>query len=385
MLTQGALLVAVVLAIRVNPSLSIRPNLLLLLLSLLATQALVTSLHNEFWVGSTYRGLRFLLFVVVVWLLSPLWGRGDKVLLRAHITVLQVIVGSVVIGLALSPGAALGSGRLEGVLWMIPATQVAHYAAVLLGLLVIHSLLLVDRSRWTPAWMLVCLAALVGTHTRTALIGLVAGLVVAIASLFMGYARVRRASAVAVSLLLVSVLAFGPLIGAWLLRGQSTSEVALLTGRALVWEQLLGTSRGYVETILGSGMSNASFNGLPIDSSWLATFYDLGLLGITIQVLALLVLLVTAAVRPRGHARAAALFLVVYCIVASFTETALNSPSGYLLDLVVAASLLALPTRGTRRSVGGEITALGTHPEERVLRTNNRGKWRLRARVRVAS
>jgi hypothetical protein len=35
-----------------------------------------------------------------------------------------------------------------------------------------------------------------------------------------------------------------------------------------------------------------------------------------------------------------ALFLLVYCLIASFTETGLGQASTYMLDLTIAASLL---------------------------------------------
>ena len=47
---------------------------------------------------------------------------------------------------------------------------------------------------------------------------------------------------------------------------------------------------------------------------------------------------------------AVAVFLVVYCTIASFTETGLGDASPYVLDLAVAASLLAVP-RGAVASV----------------------------------
>ena len=48
----------------------------------------------------------------------------------------------------------------------------------------------------------------------------------------------------------------------------------------------------------------------------------------------------------RAPQRAMALFLLVYQLVASVTETTLVSPSPYLLELALAASLLArLPSR----------------------------------------
>ena len=54
----------------------------------------------------------------------------------------------------------------------------------------------------------------------------------------------------------------------------------------------------------------------------------------------LLFLLVTAYFQPRGLQRALALFLVTYCLIASFTEVGFTDVSPYLLDLAVAASLL---------------------------------------------
>jgi hypothetical protein len=44
------------------------------------------------------------------------------------------------------------------------------------------------------------------------------------------------------------------------------------------------------------------------------------------------------------------LFLIVYCFVASFTESGMGDASTYLMDLTLAASLLALPVTNV---VGG--------------------------------
>ena len=60
---QGSLLVAVLFALLANPRLALRPNLLLVLLSVLALTSFIVSLHNEFIVGSVYRGFRLLTFV----------------------------------------------------------------------------------------------------------------------------------------------------------------------------------------------------------------------------------------------------------------------------------------------------------------------------------
>ena len=56
MVTQGALILAFLLALMANPRGIIRPNLFLVLLSVLAVVALAVSIHNQFMLGSTFRG-----------------------------------------------------------------------------------------------------------------------------------------------------------------------------------------------------------------------------------------------------------------------------------------------------------------------------------------
>jgi hypothetical protein len=63
--------------------------------------------------------------------------------------------------------------------------------------------------------------------------------------------------------------------------------------------------------------------------------------GIALVVAFLTGLIVTAALRPPSPQRACAVFLILYCIVASYTEVGLGDASPYLLNLAVAASLLA--------------------------------------------
>jgi hypothetical protein len=353
-LTQGSLLLAFAFAVMLNPRLRVRPNVFLLLLTLLPAVALLTGLHNEFAMGSTYRAIRFFLVVATLWLLTPAWGRPDNLLLKAHTVVLGGAVGSVLLGLVLAPGAALAyEGRLGGALWAMPPTQVAHYAAVVLGLTLIAWLTRRVAAGWAVGVAVVVGGVLVSTHTRTALLALVLGVAVAVASLFLGHARVRRVSMLTLVSLLGGAVVLGPLIGSWLLRGQSIDEAARLTGRTVVWSDVVTLPRGPRETILGSGLSDGSFNGLSIDSSWVATYLDQGLLGVTVHVLLVLVLLLAAVFRPRSPERAVALFLIVYVLTASITENALNTPTTYLLDLTVAAALLAAPRSGlagTRRA-----------------------------------
>lgn len=343
-ITQFALVAAFGLALILNPRVVIRPNVFLLMMTLLCVIAVMTSLHNEFLYGSVYRAVRYSLFVAVLWLLTPLWGRFDRPLLKAHTTILAIVLGSVIIGLLIAPGAALSfSGRLSGSLWPMAPTQVAHYSSVFVGILSINWLTGLVRGRWALALVAVSGGILMGTHTRTAVLALAVGLGVAVASLFLGYVRVRRVSMIAIVAGFVTAIGLAPLISAWFLRGQNASEAWELTGRTGVWQEILASPRGFMTTLAGSGMSNGSFNGRSIDSNWVATFVDHGLIGITIQTVAVLMLFIIAAARRRGPARAVALFLVVHFVVSSFTEVGLNAPTSRLLDLIVAASLLARP------------------------------------------
>jgi hypothetical protein len=349
-ITQGMLLVALVLALLANPGMVVRPNIFLTLLSAMAVLALMVSIHNEFLYGSMYRAVRLILFVVVLWLLTPWWGKPDLPLLRAHLLCQRVIIASVWLGALLAPGAAFGtSGRLSGVLWPIPPPQVAHYAAVLFGCTAILWFCGVVAGRGMVVTLVAAGAALVATHTRTALLGAVLGLVVAGASLFLGYARVRRTTAVVLLGSLAAWIVFSPLIVSWLARGQSAEDLAQLTGRTRVWTAIGQQKLTMIQEVFGTGLGNKSFDGLPIDSNWVATRLELGRVGVAIVVALLLVLVLTAVTRPAGPRRAIALFLIAYCVTASFTETGLGDASPYLLELAVAASLLARPPRFARR------------------------------------
>ena len=141
---------------------------------------------------------------------------------------------------------------------------------------------------------------------------------------------------------------FAPVITTWLWRGQSVQEASQLTGRTKVWSAIAELQRPRLEELFGSGLSNKSFNGLPIDSNWLAVYLDQGWFGVAIDVALLLTIILLAITHQRGVRRAIALFLVAYCIVASITETGLGDASPYLLELVIAASLLAAPAREAR-------------------------------------
>jgi hypothetical protein len=189
--------------------------------------------------------------------------------------------------------------------------------------------------------------ALIASHTRTALVAMLVGLLVAGLSLFVSNRGVRRAFAISLVVIVVIVLPLSPLISTWLARGQNADALTHLSGRTSYWGLVLSESRPETNKIFGSGMTDDAVinqgpgeNGLPIDSSWLATYQNQGVVGCILIGLMLLILVIQAVLRPRGPTRALAIFLIVYTLVGSYTSTGVGEASPLLLDLTLAASLL---------------------------------------------
>jgi len=342
LLTQGALPAALLMALSTNRRLRIRPNVFLCLLSLLVVEGVATITQAQH-LGTIYRTFRLTEFVATLWLLTPWWGRRDLLLLRAHLATISVVLGTVLLGLFVAPGHALAQGRLAGVLWPTPPTQVAEFAAVTMGLVVVLWLSSLVSGRVTLVVVAVTGAILLLTHTRTALVGAMAGLLVAGLSLFVGKSRVRKMFMTGAVVALIVTVTLSRTVTGWLARGEGTQQLTNLTGRRLVWDGIVSIPRDWFQVLFGFGLSNKSFQGLPIDSNWLASYYDQGLFGVAVCAAMLIFLLATAYFQPRGVQRALALFLVVYCVIASLTETGFSDASSYLLYLTLAASMLVPP------------------------------------------
>ncbi|HEV7648330.1 MAG TPA: O-antigen ligase domain-containing protein [Actinophytocola sp.] len=343
--TMGSMAVAFVLALLVNPRVRIRPSAYLLLLTLLALMSVVGSSSLESGLGALFRWGRLMIFVATLWLLSYWWD-GTLTLVRKHIKALMAVLVTVAAGLVVAPGLALPDeygGRLVGAVWPIAAPQVGQYAAVAAGLVFV---LWLSKSTDARSAVLIggpAVVLLLLSHTRTATIGLLVGLAVASLSLLLTSVRARRAFTRGIICVGVVAVAFGPAVEAWLQRGQDSENFASLTGRAKTWDALLAAPRTWAEQTFGVGLSNKSFNGLPIDNSWLSVYHEQGLVGVVLVALFVITLLMVAALRPPSPSRACAIFLIVYCIASSYTESGLGDASPYLLHLVVAASL-CVPT-----------------------------------------
>ena len=342
LITQGALPLALIAALSVNRRIIIRPNVFLCLVSLLAAETIITALQPQHF-GTVYRTFRFVEFVAVLWLLSPWWGRRDMLLVRCHLMSFAVALGSVVLGLLIMPGRALTGGRLSGVLWDIPATEVAHYAAVIGGVMVVLWLGGLVRGKIALLAAVAGVAMIVLSHTRTALVGMAAALLVAGLSLITARARARRFFAVGFVVISIGIMTVAGVATTWLARGQDTQQLSSLTGRTDFWALVLNLPRGKFQELFGFGLSNGSINGLPIDSNWLVAYLEMGLFGVIICVVMVLFLLVAAFFQPASTKRAVALYLITYCLVGSFTQVGFANPTTYLLELTLAASLIVPP------------------------------------------
>ena len=348
-ITQGSLPLALLLALRLNPRRLIRPNVFLCLLLLLCIAAVIACVDPTAgkFTSTLYRTVRLTTFVATIWLLTPWFGRRDLLLVRCHVRALWIVVGSVLAGLAVTPSRAMAQGRLSGEFWPITPVQVADYTAVLLGLIVVLWFC-GELSRRATLWGVgISTTVLLLTHTRTEVIALVVGIIVAGMRMFGTESRVRKLFAYIGAVVSLGITVFSGVLTTWLARGQDASELSKLTGRTIVWTQVLNAPRDRFQVIFGYGLSNKGFNGLPIDSNWMAAYYDLGLVGVSICLACLLFIFVSCYFKPRSPRTAIALFLVTYLAVTSFTETGLSDASAYLLELALAGSLL-LPPLGER-------------------------------------
>ena len=343
-LAQGALPLAILVLLTVNPKVRLRPNVFLCLVSLLVADTVITTM-TAFHLGTIYRTFRLAEFVAALWLLTPWWGRHDMLLLRCHLRCLFWSLGSVLLGLLIAPGKARAyAGRLSGVIWPMEPTQVAQYAAVAAGLAVVLWLARLLSGRVALAGVTFAVAILLLTHTRTALTGPGGGhpgrWPEPVHHQCAGAEVLRGGCGRRVDRGRHSV---SGVVTTWLARGENAQGLASLSGRTTLWAAVLNVPRTKFEEIFGFGLSNAGINGNPIDSNWLSSYMQEGLFGVAVCAVILVWLFVIAFFQPPGVRRAMALFLVTYCTIASFTEDAFTDASTYLLHLTVAASLLIAP------------------------------------------
>lgn len=340
LVTMGALVTAFSLALILNPRVRLRPSAFLLLLTLLVVLSFVSSSYLESGFGAIARCIRFALFIGTLWLLTPFWD-GTVRFIRYHVLTLSAVLATVVVGMVVSPGTAFGNyeGRLSGALWYLESTQVGDYAAVVIGMTVLLWLGRCVDGRSAAIIVVPSVGVLLLTHTRTATFAMLVGLAIGVLSLAATNARARRA--VAVGLLGVGVVGvMWKAVQTWVLRGQDADTFTSLTGRQAFWDAVLAKPRRMREELIGVGLTDKSFGGLPIDSSWLVVYQEQGFIGVGLVALLFVVLLVAALLHPTSPARACAILLILHCLLASYTQVGLSDASTYLLHLAAAAASL---------------------------------------------
>ena len=100
-----------------------------------------------------------------------------------------------------------------------------------------------------------------------------AGILVAGLSLFTINSRVRKFFAAGAAIVSIGIITVAGFVTTWLARGENAQGLTTLTGRTNFWALVLNQPRTRFQEIFGFGLSNASINGLPIDSNWLAVLH----------------------------------------------------------------------------------------------------------------
>jgi O-antigen ligase len=352
--TAVAICLALFLAVLVAGGVRLPVIATFLLTALLAASALVPWIYGLGGFESLERAARLTAVVLTVWLLARMSADGGLQLVRVHLTVFAFLALLVVCEALAWPGNAFDPslGRLQGVVPPIASPRLGEIGAVTAGLAATMGVFRSIRPR-----VAVVLASLGGSvlllsHTRTATVALTIGLIVGF-----GAAAARRpeARAALIAISLIAVLAWSVFLTplrVWFVRQQSTEELSSLTGRRDMWEQVVERPLSGMTLWFGSGLGDKSFEGAPIDDGWLAAYVEQGLVGVAI-VGALVLMLGWAILRARpSPRRAIAAFLLTFVLVSSITETGISDVSTYLLELLVAAAVMAGVSSSSERGRG---------------------------------
>lgn len=312
------------------------------LYSMLAIIALFPPLGGRAGIGSLFRAVRFLLTLVLLLQLVPVLARDRYIPVRGAFVVMKVTVVSTLVTLAIGLGFD-GEGRLITQLPAFPAPGLAQWTSLFCFLLIFLMLNHSIPVRSGMAWLAASSLCLFLSHSRTPLVAGGAGFVAGLVAMFVSSQRARRFVSWVMFLVPVIALLFGPAVQAWFLRGQDQSQLSTLTGRTKAWAKVYAFPRDMYSRLFGVGLTDKSIEGLPIDSGYLSVYHEQGRVGVFVMTLIFVVFLARIMSRRPSMARAMALFLVVYVLIASYTETGIGDMSGYVLHLIMAMVLVVVP------------------------------------------
>ena len=192
-------------------------------------------------------------------------------------------------------------------------------------------------------WFAASTACLLLSHSRTPLVAGGAGFVAGVLAMFVSSERARRLVSWTLFCVPVAALMFGPAVQAWFLRGQDPDMLNTLTGRTKAWAKVYAFPRDIYSNLFGVGLTDKSIEGLSIDSGYLSIYHEQGRVGVAIIVAIFVLYLARILTRRPSMPRAIATFLVVYVLIASYTETGIGDMSSYVLHLMLAMVMVLMP------------------------------------------
>ncbi|MGC4942201.1 O-antigen ligase family protein [Kribbella sp. DT2] len=303
--------------------------------------------------GPLLRLARFMIGLVLMFLLwRPLIAVPER-LIRAHLWAHAVLAATVVLSVAYAPGQAwrplssFGTGfRLQGVIIPMLPPRVGEVGAILLGLAIIA--LISRKLSFVPAGALigVGLVLVALSRTRTAAAAVAFGLILAL--LLTRKTWAGRILTLGVPGLVGLVFLAVPSLHTWLLRGQGTEQISSLSGRTTSWQYVLDEQVSLQTAIIGHGLGNkrvllrrgeGDIDVMAIDNSWLGLYWETGLLAVVIVGIAMIVAWVSVLRAPTPYVKACGALLLGYVSVASLNESGLSDLSSMTLHLLVAAAV----------------------------------------------
>jgi hypothetical protein len=346
--TAVALLLALGIAIYENWQVRIGASPFVALGLILAVAAIVPPVYGSAGLDALARALRLGLTVLVAGLIAPPLLQGDGAMpVRLHLRMYGMLTAAILVGAVVIPSLAFEPtlGRLQGLVPPVQPPAAGEIGAVTAGLAALAAAAGTIRAH-VAVWLVAMgSATLVLSHTRTAAVALLVALIFGAAANATASGRARRALALLLFVGAMSVLlAPGPL-GSWFTRGQNEEQLTSLSGRRSAWDVVLSERRTGATRWFGVGLGDKRIGGLPIDSSWLATYREQGVVGVFLMGTLVLTLAWCALRSPPTPGRAAATFLIVFALVSSITETGISDVSPYFLHLAVAGFLLQVPRR----------------------------------------
>jgi O-antigen ligase len=347
-LIAAVFMMAVVLA---APRFRIRVPVVYLFYFLYLSVAAATAFHLLEPMAPLLRVVRLGLAIMIPLLLWRWLSANPSQFIRAHRTAHVLLALTVLAGLAAFPGSAWpgrsfgNGGRLYGGLLPMLPPRVGEIGAIVAGLTIVALAFGRLGRLYGGAFIGLGLLLIVLSRTRTAAMAMIIGL---LAAFFMARQsrRGRRALRVLVLLIILAIPLLTP-VRSWVVRDQTSTELTTLTGRTTAWSFVIEQEASIRTVMLGHGLGNkrvllrrgeGDIDVMAIDNGWLSLFWETGWLGVTLVLFAVIAAFITAWRAPTPYIRAASMFLIVYVVVTSFTESGLSDLSSLTLHLLVASA-----------------------------------------------